>query len=156
MSFFAIAWAFDHRGLTPPQRLTLMGLADYADDDNKAFPLIRTLAEKVELSDSAVSRAITDLVKMGLVERTEQFREDGSQINSSYEILIGAYPGRGSRLPGGRGGTGVGGGVLAERGGGALQAGGGCLQSPRQRIWICTVHGQPLIPPSPPHTHTHF
>lgn len=45
--------------------LVLLAIADFADDDGKAFPSVTTLARKARLSERQVQRAISALVKAG-------------------------------------------------------------------------------------------
>lgn len=66
MSVEAIAAALPRRGLTPTQKLVLIGIANH-DGDGGAWPSIATLAGYAECSERQVQRAVRDLEAMGLV-----------------------------------------------------------------------------------------
>lgn len=68
MSVEAITAALPRRGLTPTQKLVLIGIANH-DGDGGAWPSIATLANYAECSTRQVQRAIAELVDLGLVER---------------------------------------------------------------------------------------
>jgi hypothetical protein len=68
MSVEAISAALPRRGLTPTQKLVLIGIANH-DGDGGAWPSVSTLSNYAECSVRQVQRALADLVEMGLVER---------------------------------------------------------------------------------------
>jgi DNA-binding transcriptional ArsR family regulator len=92
MSGKAVGWAFEQRGLTSGQKLVLLGLADHADDEGVCWPGRRKLAEKCDLTERSVTRALADLEAAKLVERTAKFGESGVQAGVIYRLSIGATP----------------------------------------------------------------
>lgn len=61
-------------------------LKDHADKDGICWPGIKTIAAGVSLSRSTVKRALDDLVRAGLVEKTQRWRENGSLSSNLYQI----------------------------------------------------------------------
>lgn len=68
MSLEAITWAFRQQ-LTPSEKLVLLTLADYADDENKCWPRQDTLAERTGLTRQTVNVKLSSLEKAGLIRR---------------------------------------------------------------------------------------
>lgn len=86
MSVEAISWAWktatEARGT---DLLVLLALADYADDDHRAWPKIATLAEKCRVSEKTVRRSIRSLEDLGLVEVVRHQEESKS---SDYLLAL--------------------------------------------------------------------
>ena len=61
-------------------------LKDHADKDGACWPGINTIAAGVSLSRSTVKRALDDLVKAGLLEKSHRWRENGSLTSNLYRI----------------------------------------------------------------------
>lgn len=78
MSFTAMAWASKQKTKTATQKLVLLMLANYADDEDKCWPSKKTLSSACCLSKSAICSNISQLEKAGLI-RVE--KRDGT---SSY------------------------------------------------------------------------
>ena len=76
MSLAAITWAFDQHDTTPTQRLVLLCLADYANQDNEAWPSAKTIAQRTGLSPASVYRTLSDLKRGGYVEEGEEDKRD--------------------------------------------------------------------------------
>lgn len=68
MSVESITAALPRRGLTPTQKLVLIGIANH-DGDGGAWPSVATLSNYAECSTRQVQRALADLIELGLVER---------------------------------------------------------------------------------------
>lgn len=64
MSWKALIWAHQLRiGLTPFQKLTLMVLAEHADDQGRnSWPSVATIGNEAELSERTVQRSLRELV----------------------------------------------------------------------------------------------
>lgn len=77
MSLAAISWAFEQHDTTPTQRLVLLCIADYANQDNEAWPSVRTIAERTGLSPASVYRNLSALSRSGHVTGRV---EDGKRI----------------------------------------------------------------------------
>ena len=68
MSLEAITWAFRQK-LPSSEKLVLLTLADYADDENKCWPKQDTLAERTGLARQTVNVKLSSLEKRGLINR---------------------------------------------------------------------------------------
>ena len=67
-------------------KAVLMYLKDHADSGGKCWPGIRTMAGELGLSRSTVKRALDDLVKVGLVEKSRRRRENGGVSSNLYRL----------------------------------------------------------------------
>ena len=67
MSVRYITWAFNQNLKSPMQKLTLVKIADNADDSGLAFPSIEHIAKFTCASESTVKRSIRDIVEKGLM-----------------------------------------------------------------------------------------
>lgn len=81
MSAHALAWAWTHVPTlkSAPLRLTLVALADRADDDGELWPKVEWVAEKVGAGKSTVRGHIAELERLGLLTREPRRREDGDR-----------------------------------------------------------------------------
>ena len=61
-------------------------LKDHANKDGVCWPGIKTIAAGVSLSHSTVKRALDDLVKAGLLEKSKRWRENGSLSSNLYRV----------------------------------------------------------------------
>ena len=61
-------------------------LKDHANREGTCWPGINTIAAGLNLSRSTVKRALDDLVKAGLVEKSSRWRENGSLTSNLYRI----------------------------------------------------------------------
>lgn len=88
MSFKAVAWAWEQRGLTPSQRIVLIGLAQHADKSGDCFPRVSVLADECELSQRAIELATKDLADRGIITVTKRERADKSLTSNLYHLNI--------------------------------------------------------------------
>lgn len=65
MSIDAITAVWKESGMKGSALLVLLALADYADDDFRSFPKLKTLAEKTRLSERQVQRILRDIEDEG-------------------------------------------------------------------------------------------
>ena len=61
-------------------------LKDHANKEGVCWPGINTIAAGVSLSRSTVKRALDDLVRAGLVEKTHRWRENGILSSNLYQV----------------------------------------------------------------------
>lgn len=61
-------------------------LKDHTNKEGTCWPGIRTIAAGVSLSRSTVKRALDDLVRAGLVEKSSRWRENGSLSSNLYQL----------------------------------------------------------------------
>ena len=134
MSFQAMALAMRVKGLTTSEKLTLLMLANYADERLTCFPSQRTLSEDTGLSDKWLRQVLSSLESRGIIARQERRRDDGSRSSDLIRLV---------------GFSGVeessGGGELTSGGVGNSLPEGGELTSPHEPI---TYPINPNLPPS--------
>lgn len=85
MSLAAISWAKSQKTGSPTLKAVLMAVADYADENGRAWPSQSKLSEDTELSERAVRGALADLAEKGLLQKEARRRADGSR---STDILV--------------------------------------------------------------------
>jgi len=96
MSFTAMAWASKQKVKTASQKLVLLMLANYADDEDKCWPSKKTLADVCCLSKAAICSNILKLEEAGFL-RVEK-REGTSSIirlNTGVQIMDRGCPSNG-------------------------------------------------------------
>ncbi len=67
-------------------KVVLIYLRDHANKQGACWPGINTIAAGVSLSRSTVKRALDDLVRAGLVEKSSRWRENGSLTSNLYQV----------------------------------------------------------------------
>jgi len=72
--------------LSSRAKVVLIYLRDHANKQGTCWPGINTIAAGVSLSRSTVKRALDDLVRAGLVEKSSRWRENGSLTSNLYQI----------------------------------------------------------------------
>lgn len=82
-------WALDN--LDPLEKLTLLSVADFANDEGIAWPSIRTIARKSSLSEDSVRRKLKNLQKSGLISITPQQDKNGRDTSNKFHITIKSY-----------------------------------------------------------------
>lgn len=90
MSIDALSWAFNLKLPGPATKLTLLALANYADEDGLAYPSQKTLSNRTCLSQRAVRNNLLILEKEGIVIITARKRPNGSTSSNLFKLLIGA------------------------------------------------------------------
>lgn len=89
MSFEAMKWASEQEAGTSTNKLLLLLLANYADQDFTCFPSIKKLAVMAECGESTVRRSLKDLAKRDLIEirtRFEPYGERSRQTSNIYTL----------------------------------------------------------------------
>ena len=79
MSIKAYAWAKALKVGSPTLKAVLCAIADYADDQGRAWPSLDRVAADTEFSARAVRMAVAELAEIGLLTRQERFRPDGGR-----------------------------------------------------------------------------
>lgn len=85
MSIAAIQWSWTVKGLSPPERLVLMNLADRANDHGECWPGFGTIRDDTELSRRSVVNAVNKLKALGLL--TIRHRVESGQHHSNVYTL---------------------------------------------------------------------
>jgi hypothetical protein len=88
MSISALNWAFGMRGVSVSQKVVLISLANFSDENGYSFPSIKTIAEISCMSTASVRRALSDLCSDGILRVEHRFRADGSQTSSGYFLEL--------------------------------------------------------------------
>lgn len=89
MSHFMTALAMKQSGLKPAAKIVLYWLADHHNETTgQCFPSIKRLVDLCEMDRATVIRHINNLVEMGLVNRIERTRDNGSQTSNAYELML--------------------------------------------------------------------
>lgn len=79
-----VNWRQD--GFTRDYKTVYIYLKDHANKEGTCWPGIKTIAAGVSLSRSTVKRALDDLVRAGLLEKSSRWRENGSLTSNLYRI----------------------------------------------------------------------
>lgn len=82
MSFTAMAWASKQKVKTSTQKLVLLMLANYADDENKCWPSKQTLADMCCMSKAAICSNISKLQDAGFLKV-----DKGKAHQASYALI---------------------------------------------------------------------
>lgn len=84
MGYFDSIYAADlpHRAVA-----VYMYLKNRTNGDGACWPAIPTIASDLRLSESTVRRALADLTGGGWLEKSPQYRENGSSSSNCYRIL---------------------------------------------------------------------
>ena len=77
---------YNDQELGPRAKAVYIYLKDHANKEGVCWPGINTIAAGVSLSRSTVKRALDDLVRAGLAEKTSRWRENGSLSSNLYQI----------------------------------------------------------------------
>lgn len=88
MSFDTVPWAWKVEGITPTQKLVLMGLASYADERNSCYPGQELLASRAGVSDRTVRRALDELEHIGLIRRERRKDARGFRTSDRYFLHV--------------------------------------------------------------------
>ena len=77
---------YEDQELSHRAKAVYIYLKNHANKEGTCWPGINTIAAGLNLSRSTVKRAINDLVKAGLVEKSGRWRENGSLTSNLYRI----------------------------------------------------------------------
>lgn len=84
MSIKAISWAFKQKCGTPAEKLVLLALADYANDEGECWPGQEHIAEKTDLVRETVLRLLRSLEKQTLITSLRKKDKVGRDIGKGY------------------------------------------------------------------------
>ena len=89
MSIEALSWAWQQTGIKPTEKLTLLAIADHADELGKnAFPSCSRLARKTGLAEATVHRAIKSLAGRGKIHIEKVKSRAGDFDHNEYTLSI--------------------------------------------------------------------
>lgn len=92
MSLEAMNWAWEQPVAKSTNKLVLLALADHANADGECWPSMKRIAERSDISPRHVSRAINELVDLGLVEKASRRRHGGQYRGWDYRVLVQRTP----------------------------------------------------------------
>lgn len=83
MGYFDSVYAADlpHRAVA-----VYMYLKDRTNQEGVCWPSIKTIAGELKLSRATVCRALDDLCRVGLLVKSERWRENGGRSSNLYRI----------------------------------------------------------------------
>jgi hypothetical protein len=84
----ALGWAKAQRAPSVIAKAVLVCLADYADQEHKAWPSVPVIAAEVQVSERTVQRALRLLETDGLIETLPWDRKDGGRTANRYLLAI--------------------------------------------------------------------
>lgn len=67
-----------------------MNLVVHSNKKNTCFPSLNTIHKETSFSKRSVQRGLDELLKLGLITKKHNFREDGSQTSNIYSIISAA------------------------------------------------------------------
>ena len=92
MSWSALDWASKQKTGNGTNKLVLLSLSNYADDNNTCFPSFKTLVKITELSRSTIIRSLKDLELKGFIsiqERYQDVNDSKRQTSNLYTLMVG-------------------------------------------------------------------
>ena len=84
MSFDAMNWASKQDCQNSTNKLILLMLANYSDENDSSFPSYRHLASLCSCTERTAMRAIDSLIQMGLIKKEERYMKDGKQTSNRF------------------------------------------------------------------------
>lgn len=96
MSLNATRWAWAQQDLTPSEKLTLLALADRANDAGNAWPSWADIAARTGLGRSSIARSLAKLKELGLITDTGMKRGKAVTV---YRCQCGTDPSQAGTLP---------------------------------------------------------
>lgn len=92
MSIWAVNWALNEQLPSPTSKLLLVALANFANDEDEAWPHLETLESMVGVSKRTVLRGLRELCDGGWISRLQGFA-DGPRgglvkVNSVYRLNL--------------------------------------------------------------------
>ncbi|SIT50476.1 hypothetical protein BN2476_830047 [Paraburkholderia piptadeniae] len=88
MSFDALAWAWNQKTGSSGRKATLMGVAQFADEDGYCWPGQRMLAEYTEQGERTVREHLVWLESNGYLSRCARKRPDGTNASDAYYLNL--------------------------------------------------------------------
>lgn len=90
MSIEALSWAFNLELPSSGAKMTLLALANYANEAGEAYPSQKAMAEKTCLCERAIRTHLVTLEGLGIISRVARTRSNGSFTSDLFKLHIGA------------------------------------------------------------------
>ncbi|MCA6269180.1 helix-turn-helix domain-containing protein [Phenylobacterium sp.] len=103
MSVGALDWAFKVEDVTSPEKLVLLALANFANNQNQSWASQSTMAKMTALTTKTIRKALASLEASGLITRQERHREDGSRSTDLITLNVAQTASGGGELRSGGG-----------------------------------------------------
>ncbi|EKS29705.1 helix-turn-helix domain-containing protein [Afipia felis] len=87
MSFLAVRWALDLKGLSATEKLVLIAICDRANQKGECWPSQKNTAERCGLTERTVNSALKSLEKNCLIRRRRRIKTSGSRTSDLITIL---------------------------------------------------------------------
>jgi DNA-binding transcriptional MocR family regulator len=87
MSVKAIAWALE-QAVPPEQKITLVVLANFANEDNECWPSRNTIARLASVSPRSVTRYTQQLQEHGLIQAKTGALENGARSANRFRLVM--------------------------------------------------------------------
>ena len=97
MSYQALSWALDVRGLPAPTKIVLIQLANRHNPDLGCFPSIKKISDDCEMCVRSVHRHLKFLESRNLIKKKSRF-SNGRQTSNEYLLNIGVTDLLGGRV----------------------------------------------------------
>lgn len=88
MSFQAMSWAVKQECKTPTSKLILILIANYADENNSAFPSKDHLSKLANCDERTIRRSLRALVDAGYVTVQDRHDASGRQTSNRYILNL--------------------------------------------------------------------
>ena len=89
MSVQALSCAMVIRGVSASEKLLLLVLSNYADENMSCWPSHKRLSEDACLSQRTILTLLKGLEERGVITRRERFRQDGSRTSDLITLHLG-------------------------------------------------------------------
>ena len=87
MSWQALNWAAKQKCGSPITKSVLLVLANYSSEDGYCYPSQSTLCEITELSERAVRTHLSGLEELGLIQREDRRRANGTRKSDGFWLM---------------------------------------------------------------------
>ncbi len=84
MSFDAMNWASKQDCQNSTNKLILLMLANYSDENDSSYPSYKHLASLCSCTERTAMRSIDSLIQMGLVKKEGRYTQDGKQTSNRF------------------------------------------------------------------------
>lgn len=91
MSGKAMGWALEQETEMPVDKLVLIAIGNFADENHQCFPARKTLAKMAMCSIDSVDRAIKRLIASGMLSKDQRLADRGGLKSNCYTLPVGDY-----------------------------------------------------------------
>ena len=89
MSFDAMNWASKQDCQNSTNKLILLMLANYSDENDSSYPSYKHLANLCSCTERTAMRSIDSLIQMGLIKKEGRYTPDGKQTFNRFILIRG-------------------------------------------------------------------